>query len=106
MKKFITLMVAVFLSFVIATFSYAETLNLAKISGHINVNTATKQELMVLPYIDSDTAQAIINVRSAHGPYSSLRDLLQVKGVDKSTLSSISSYLVLSGSTTIRENVK
>ena len=106
MKKFTTVIVAVLLAFVFASVSYAETLNMAKISGHVNVNTATKQELMVLPYIDSDTAQAIINVRNANGPFVSLHDLLEVKGVDKSMLSSIRPYLTLKGDNTIRENVK
>ena len=106
MKKYTTLLVAVLLAFVIASVSYAETLNMAKISGQININTATKQELMVLPYFDSATAQAIIDVRNANGPFSSLHDLLKVKGVDKSVLSDVRPYLELHGSTTIRENVK
>lgn len=44
----------------------------------IDVNVASKNQLMVLPTIGASKASAIIAYRNAHGPYSKIADLLYV----------------------------
>ena len=51
----------------------------------INVNTATKAELMTLPGIGEVLAEHIIAGR----PYAKVEDLLQVKGIGSKTLEKI-----------------
>lgn len=47
----------------------------------LDVNTATAQELTVLPGIGAAKAQAIVEYRAAHGPFAALEDLAQVEGI-------------------------
>lgn len=49
--------------------------------GPLDLNTATKQELLALPGIGNVTAERIILYREDHGPFQSINDLRKVKGI-------------------------
>jgi competence ComEA-like helix-hairpin-helix protein len=102
MKKYITSLALAFLVFSMMGVSHAVTLNMSNLNGQINVNTATKEELVMVPFITDTVAQNIINSRNSHGPFKSLHDLLIVKGVDKKLLDEVGLYLKTDGVTTIR----
>lgn len=72
---------------------YAE-LNL---TGRLNVNTATKDELLLLPHIGGVKAQAIYRYRGENGKFKSIESLLGVKGIGEKTLGRIRPYIKLSG---------
>lgn len=55
------------------------------ISGRLNLNTATQEQLEALPKVGPSLAQKIIAGR----PYHSLADLDRVKGVGESTLNNL-----------------
>lgn len=55
-------------------------------SSTININTATMEELMTLPYIGEVKAKAILEYRNAYGPFKSVEELLNVKGIGEKTL--------------------
>jgi competence protein ComEA len=50
-------------------------------SGVVNINRASVAELDALPGVGPSTAQAIVDYRSANGPFGSIEDLLNVKGI-------------------------
>ena len=52
----------------------------------LNINTATAEELEELNGIGSVLAQRIIDYRTANGPFETVEELLEVKGIGESTL--------------------
>ena len=54
----------------------------AKIAAEpVDVNSASNAQLMTLKGIGEKKAQAIIDYRTAHGPFKTVADLSQVKGI-------------------------
>lgn len=56
------------------------------VSGPINLNTATKSELMSLPGIGSKISERIMLFRQDHGNFQSIEDLTKVKGIGSKML--------------------
>lgn len=61
----------------------------------INLNKATKQELMNLPGIGEKTANNIIELRNQLTRFRKLEDLLKVKGIGSTKLDNIKKYLYI-----------
>jgi competence protein ComEA len=55
----------------------------------VNINTATIDQLVALPGIGPVLAQRIITYREQHGPFRSVRDLLNVPGIGDSHMSDL-----------------
>jgi len=54
--------------------------------ARISLGTATLEQLDTLPGIGPVTAQAILDHRAEHGPFTSVDDLLDVRGIGEATL--------------------
>lgn len=62
-------------------------------SKKININQATKTELMSLPGIGEAMAERIIMYREDHGPFLSVDNLVSVKGIGKKKLENLAPYI-------------
>lgn len=58
----------------------------AKADGKININEASRAQLMKLSGIGPGTADRIIEYRQAHGPFRRVQDLEKVEGVGKGVI--------------------
>ena len=58
----------------------------------INLNTAGLEELMELPGVGEQTAQAILEDRERLGPFASVDDLMRVSGIGEKKLEKIRPY--------------
>lgn len=59
----------------------------------VNINTAGVEILTELPGIGEALAKRIVDYRTKNGPFSDIRDLLNVSGIGESKLDIIKDYL-------------
>jgi len=72
------------------------------LDGQLNLNTATVEQLELLPTIGQVRARAISDYRRQHGAFRSLGQLLTNKLVGESSLAAIRPYVILTGATTLK----
>lgn len=72
----------------------------------VNVNTATAEQLALLPHIGPAIAQRIVDLRESDGPFKGAEDLMLVRGIGERTFALIKDYVVLDGKTTLTEKVR
>lgn len=61
----------------------------------ININTAERSTLLLLPYISEETADSIISLREQLGGFKSEYELLLVKGLTQEQVSEIMNYIII-----------
>jgi len=62
----------------------------------VNLNTATKEELIALPGIGPAKAQAILDYRKTNGAFKSVEELKDVKGIGAKRFEKLKSDLTIS----------
>ncbi len=65
------------------------------VTALININRATSDALLALPGIDQRAAESIVAFRERYGPFSDLRELMEVPGIDRSRYETIRPYVRL-----------
>lgn len=67
-----------------------------RVYAKVDVNTASLEELINIPYIGSYTAERIIEYRQDKGPFTSLEEIKKIKGIKEKNFKKFSAYLRLS----------
>ena len=67
----------------------SEAADVMPLPARLDINTARDFELAVLPGIGPKTAAAIVEYRTAHGPFASIEALCNVKGIGQKTVERI-----------------
>ena len=75
-------------------------------AGVVNINTASAQELSLLPRVGAKVAQRIVDYRTEHGKFAKASDLMQVKGIGDKSFQNLSAYLTVDGKTTLTAKVR
>jgi competence protein ComEA len=70
------------------------------LTGVVNLNTATAEELQLLPGIGAARAQAVIGLRKQRGGFKSVDELKDVKGIGDTALERLRPFVRLDGKTT------
>ena len=78
----------------------------ASTAGVVNINTATADQLQLLPRVGPALATRIIEFRETSGPFRSVDEIIAVKGIGDSSFKRLEPYIVTSGATTLSEKVE
>jgi competence protein ComEA len=70
------------------------------LTGMVNVNTATVDQLVLLPGIGESRANALIQARKQRGGFKTVNELLDVKGIGEAGLAKLRPHVALQGKTT------
>ena len=83
-----------------AALAFVPALVMGELKGVVNINTATAEQLELLPNVGAVRARAIVEYRKQHGPFESVDQLEDVSGIGEKALNEIGRYCVLTGQTT------
>ena len=61
--------------------------------GKVNINTATKEELMTLPGVGQSKAALIIQYREEHGRFQAIEDIMNISGIKDGLFGKIKDYI-------------
>ena len=64
-------------------------------AGKVNINAASVEELDTLPGIGPAIAQRIVDYRTENGPFATIEDLMQVKGIGPSTFDELKARITV-----------
>ncbi len=92
-------------SFVLAALLIAALPALAA-EGKVNINTASAQQLALLPHVGPAVAERIVEHRTKNGQFKAVDDLALVRGIGDKTLELLKPYVAVSGETTLTAKVK
>jgi competence protein ComEA len=73
-----------------------------QLEGQININTATQEQLELLPGIGPAMAKKIVDYRAAK-PFAEPLQLVRIKGIGRKTFDSLKPMVTVKGETTLRE---
>jgi competence protein ComEA len=78
----------------------------ADVSGVINLNSATAEQIAFLPRVGIKLAERVVEYRKSNGPFKKIEDLMEVKGVGEKLFVALKPHLTVSGTTTLTQKIK
>lgn len=62
-------------------------------NGLVNINKASKEQLMSLPGIGESRAEQIIQYRETNGPFQDIGDIMKISGIKEAAFAKIKEYI-------------
>jgi competence protein ComEA len=78
----------------------------ADVSGVINLNSASAEQIAFLPRVGIKLAERVVDYRKSNGPFKKIEDLMEVKGVGEKLFVALKPHLTVSGTTTLTQKIK
>ena len=78
----------------------------AQPTGVVNINTATLDQLQMLPRVGPALAGRIVDFREANGEFRTVDEIVAIKGIGERSFENLEPFIVTSGATTLAEKVK
>ena len=66
------------------------------VDGKMNINRASKEELMTLPGVGESKADAIIRYRSENGNFKSIEEIMEIEGIKEGVFKKIEDQITVS----------
>ena len=63
--------------------------------GKLDLNLASKEDLMTVPGIGDATATLILNYRESHGPFTSIEELTNISGIGEKKVEALSDFVTV-----------
>jgi competence ComEA-like helix-hairpin-helix protein len=82
----------------------AKKSNHKQVTGKLNLNTATEDQLLLLPTVGPAKAERIVTWRKKNGGFKRPADLRHVKGFGYKTFKKLEPFLDIKGDTTLAAN--
>ena len=102
MKRGILLLMGIAcLAVVFAILPFGAT-SAATLEGQLNINTASAEDLQMLPDMSAEMAQNIVKFREVNGPFASINDLIKVEGCTDADIAKWGPYLLTEGESTLK----
>lgn len=76
------------------------------VSGVVNVNTASAEQIAFLPRVGIKLAQRVVEYRKTNGAFKKVEDLMEVKGVGEKLFVALKPHLTVSGDSTLTQKIK
>lgn len=74
-------------------------------SGKVNINTASPEQLELLPRVGPALASRIVEYRETNDGFQASEELMLVRGIGEATFARMEPYVAVSGETTLSEKV-
>jgi competence protein ComEA len=71
------------------------------LAGKLNLNTATVEQLQLLPGVGAEKAERVVTWRTKNGGFKRVADLRKVKGFGYKTIKKLEKYLDVNGDNTL-----
>ncbi|MEP9409995.1 MAG: helix-hairpin-helix domain-containing protein [Candidatus Brocadia sp.] len=95
--------VAIVLMFVLGFVCHARIcFSAVEVEGKVNINTATVEQIALLPGIGIKLAAEIINYRTNNGNFKAVDEVKKVSGVGDKKFEKIKDFVTVEGDTTIK----
>jgi competence protein ComEA len=95
-------LVLIALAFVAVTPSFAADAP----AGTVNVNSASADQLALLPGVGPAVAARIVEHRTKNGAFAKTEDLMLVRGIGEKSFERMKPYVSISGQTTLTEAIR
>lgn len=102
LKSILTLLAAAATAATLTISSPAHALLAPVLEGQINLNTATQEQLELLPGIGPAMAKKIVDYRASK-PFAEPAQVVRIKGIGRKTFEKLKPMLTVKGDNTLRE---